>query len=60
MDELSPLDAHLTALAEAIVGFRSGGGRLAHWGVDLARHLGRGDLASGDLLTTDPTREAVA
>src|SRR5215218_9874831 len=42
MDELSPLDAHLSALAEAIHGFRTTGDRLARWGAELAWHLGRG------------------
>jgi D-sedoheptulose 7-phosphate isomerase len=42
MDELSPLDAHLSALAGAIIPFRAAGGRLAQWGAQLAWHLGQG------------------
>src|SRR3954468_3199396 len=42
MDELSPLDAHLSALAAATTGFRAAGDRLARWGAELAWHLGRG------------------
>jgi phosphoheptose isomerase len=42
MDALSPLDAHLSALAEAITGFRTAGDRLARWGAELGWHLGRG------------------
>jgi D-sedoheptulose 7-phosphate isomerase len=40
--ELSPLDAHLGALAAAIIPFRAAGGRLARWGSQLAWHLGQG------------------
>jgi D-sedoheptulose 7-phosphate isomerase len=40
--KLSPLDSHLAALAGAIVPFRASADRLARWGAELARHLGRG------------------
>ena len=40
--ELSLLDSHLDALADAIHPFRATAGHLAHWGDQLAWHLGRG------------------
>ena len=40
--ELSPLDTHLSALAEAIPQFRASADRLACWGSRLAWHLGQG------------------
>ena len=40
--ELSPLDLHLSGLAEALVPFRTQAAVLARWGADLAWHLGRG------------------
>jgi D-sedoheptulose 7-phosphate isomerase len=40
--ELSPLDAHLTALTGAVIPFRAVAGRLARWGGQLAWHLGQG------------------
>jgi D-sedoheptulose 7-phosphate isomerase len=40
--ELSPLDSHLTALAGAIIPFRSAADRLTRWGGHLAWHLGQG------------------
>jgi D-sedoheptulose 7-phosphate isomerase len=40
--DLTPTDAHLTALTAAIVPFRAMSGRLARWGADLAWHLGQG------------------
>jgi D-sedoheptulose 7-phosphate isomerase len=40
--DLSPTDAHLTALAAAIVPYRAVAGRLAEWGEQLAWHLGQG------------------
>ncbi|MEU8818487.1 SIS domain-containing protein [Actinoplanes sp. NPDC048796] len=40
--DLSPIDAHLTALATSIVPFRAVAGRLARWGGQLAWHLGQG------------------
>ena len=40
--ELSPLDNHLGALAATIIPFRAVAGRLAHWGEELAWHLGQG------------------
>jgi D-sedoheptulose 7-phosphate isomerase len=36
------VDQHLTALAEAIVGYRAVAGDLARWGTQLAQHLGEG------------------
>jgi D-sedoheptulose 7-phosphate isomerase len=42
MTHPSPLDAHLTGLAEALPPFRAQAGILARWGAELARHLGRG------------------
>jgi D-sedoheptulose 7-phosphate isomerase len=47
MEELSPLDSHLTGLAGALLPFRATAGVLAHWGAQLAWHLGQG----GRLLT---------
>jgi D-sedoheptulose 7-phosphate isomerase len=38
----SPLDSHLSGLAEALPPFRAQAGRLARWGEQLAWHLGRG------------------
>jgi D-sedoheptulose 7-phosphate isomerase len=40
--ELSPLDLHLSGLAEALLPFRTQAAVLARWGADLAWHLGRG------------------
>lgn len=40
--ELSPLEAHVSALAGAIIPFRQVAGRLARWGAHLAWHLGQG------------------
>jgi D-sedoheptulose 7-phosphate isomerase len=40
--DLSPLDQHLGGLAAAIIPYRTVAGRLAHWGAQLARHLGQG------------------
>ncbi|WP_127507339.1 D-sedoheptulose-7-phosphate isomerase [Actinoplanes solisilvae] len=40
--DLTPTDAHLTALAVALIPFRACSGRLARWGADLAWHLGQG------------------
>lgn len=40
--DLTPTDAHLTALAAAIIPFRAMSDRLARWGADLAWHLGQG------------------
>lgn len=40
--ELSPLDAHLTGLAAALIPFRASAGMLARWGGQLAWHLGQG------------------
>jgi D-sedoheptulose 7-phosphate isomerase len=42
MDQLSPLDSHLRALAEALEPFRASAGLLARWGEQLAWHLGQG------------------
>ncbi|UWZ34056.1 SIS domain-containing protein [Dactylosporangium roseum] len=39
---MNPLDAHLTALAAAIVPFRGAAGRLERWGTQLAWTLGQG------------------
>lgn len=40
--ELSPLDAHLSGLAAALIPFRASAGMLARWGGQLAWHLGQG------------------
>jgi phosphoheptose isomerase len=40
--DLSPLDLHLSGLAEALLPFRTQAAVLARWGADLAWHLGRG------------------
>jgi D-sedoheptulose 7-phosphate isomerase len=40
--ELSPLDLHLSGLAEALLPFRTQAAVLARWGADLAWHLGQG------------------
>jgi D-sedoheptulose 7-phosphate isomerase len=40
--ELSPLDLHLSGLADALLPFRVQAAVLARWGADLAWHLGRG------------------
>jgi D-sedoheptulose 7-phosphate isomerase len=42
MDELSPLDNHLSGLAAALLPYRAAADRLAHWGRELAWHLGQG------------------
>jgi D-sedoheptulose 7-phosphate isomerase len=42
IDELSPLDSHLSGLAGALLPFRASAGRLARWGAQLACHLGQG------------------
>lgn len=42
IEELSPLDAHLAGLAAALIPYRAAAGRLARWGSELARTLGRG------------------
>jgi D-sedoheptulose 7-phosphate isomerase len=42
MSELSPLDTHLSGLAEALSPFRARAAILARWGSDLAWHLGQG------------------
>jgi D-sedoheptulose 7-phosphate isomerase len=42
MTEFSPLDSHLSGLAEALTPFRAQAGRLARWGEQLAWHLGQG------------------
>jgi phosphoheptose isomerase len=47
MSPISPLDSHLTGLAEALPPFRAQAGLLARWGEQLAWHLGQG----GRLLT---------
>jgi D-sedoheptulose 7-phosphate isomerase len=39
---MEAVDQHLTALADAIVAYRSVAGRLARWGALLAQHLGEG------------------
>jgi rfaE bifunctional protein nucleotidyltransferase chain/domain/rfaE bifunctional protein kinase chain/domain len=39
---MDPLEQHLTALGDAIGPYRAVAGRLADWGAELARHLGRG------------------
>jgi D-sedoheptulose 7-phosphate isomerase len=41
-EALSPLDAHLSGLAGALLPYRAVAGRLAHWGSQLAWHLGQG------------------
>ncbi|MEU4245379.1 SIS domain-containing protein [Actinoplanes sp. NPDC026619] len=40
--DLSPTDAHLTALTAAIGPYRAASARLARWGAELAWHLGQG------------------
>jgi D-sedoheptulose 7-phosphate isomerase len=40
--EPSPLDLHLSGLAEALLPFRTQAAVLARWGADLAWHLGQG------------------
>ena len=43
MEQLSPLDMHLSGLAAALLPFRAAAsGRLARWGGQLAWHLGQG------------------
>jgi D-sedoheptulose 7-phosphate isomerase len=42
MDELSPLDNHLSGLAAALPPYRAAADRLAQWGRELAWHLGQG------------------
>jgi D-sedoheptulose 7-phosphate isomerase len=43
MEQLSPLDMHLSGLAAALLPFRAAGSaRLARWGGQLAWHLGQG------------------
>jgi D-sedoheptulose 7-phosphate isomerase len=43
MEQLSPLDMHLSGLAAALLPFRAtASGRLARWGGQLAWHLGQG------------------
>jgi D-sedoheptulose 7-phosphate isomerase len=43
MEQLSPLDSHLSGLAAALLPYRSAAsGLLARWGGQLARHLGQG------------------
>jgi D-sedoheptulose 7-phosphate isomerase len=42
MDELSPLDNHLSGLAAALLPYRAAADRLARWGRELAWHLGQG------------------
>jgi D-sedoheptulose 7-phosphate isomerase len=39
---MNPIDAHLTALAAALIPYRGAASRLEHWGIELARILGRG------------------
>ena len=39
---MEPVDQHLTALAEALPGYRAVAGRVARWGTLLAQHLGEG------------------
>jgi len=39
---IDPLDHHLAALSEAVGPYRAVAARLADWGAELARHLGRG------------------
>src|SRR5918998_1763212 len=42
MEQLSPLDSHLSGLAAALLPYRAVAGRLARWGGQLAWHLGQG------------------
>ena len=42
MDPMSPFDAHLRGLTEALQPFRASAGLLARWGEQLAWHLGQG------------------
>ena len=42
MEDLSPLDSHLSGLAAALPAYRVAADRLAGWGRDLAWHLGQG------------------
>jgi D-sedoheptulose 7-phosphate isomerase len=42
MEDLSPLDSHLSGLAAALPAYRAAADRLAGWGRDLAWHLGQG------------------
>src|SRR3954467_7468751 len=42
MNDFSPLDSHLSGLAEALLPFRSRATLLARWGEKLAWHLGEG------------------
>jgi D-sedoheptulose 7-phosphate isomerase len=42
MNDFSPLDSHLSGLAEALLPFRSRATLLARWGEKLAWHLGQG------------------
>ncbi|GAA4960086.1 D-sedoheptulose-7-phosphate isomerase [Actinoplanes utahensis] len=40
--DVSPVDAHLTGLIQALLPYRAQAGRLARWGMYLARHLAGG------------------
>src|SRR4051812_48617000 len=42
MEQLNPLDTHLSGLAAALLPYRAAAGRLEHWGSRLAWHLGQG------------------